>query len=172
MKRRVFIAVKASQKLQERIVQWQREHNLPVRWISAENLHVTLVPPWYEEDIEAVKKSLQRLQKHRRFTVHFSTISFGPPKRPRLVWLTGESTDILKLQEHVESTLGAHHERQFRMHITIARFRAEDFRSFPTKRINDQMDWMEEIVSVVLMESKLSLSGAEYEVLEEIRLEG
>jgi 2'-5' RNA ligase len=120
----------------------------------------------YRED----KARPARLQKHRQFSVTFNAIDFGPAKRPRLIWATGEATrEILELQEHVESALGAHDDGKFLLHMTLARFRPEEFRAFPVKRIGEKVEWQMSVESIVLMESHLSSAGADYEVLEEIK---
>jgi 2'-5' RNA ligase len=59
MKHRVFVAIRASRKLQEEVAAWVSSHaKLPVRWISPENLHITLVPPWYEEDTKRIANAI------------------------------------------------------------------------------------------------------------------
>ena len=168
MKRRVYVAITIPEELQAKVLAWQGKHKLPVRWIKGKNLHITLVPPWYCENIEEVKEQLQRLEKHRPFEIAINTLTYGPSySRPRVIWATGPSVkEILDLQEHVESALGAHHERSFRLHVTLARFNPEKFR--PTQKINEQVDWRFTVNSIVLMESHLSQQGADYEVLKKI----
>jgi 2'-5' RNA ligase len=170
VKRRIFVAVALSQALQEQIIAWQERHHLPVRWIKGKNLHITLVPPWYEEDLERVKESLGKLCKHTPFSIALNTVEFGPPRQPRLIWATGDTTkEMLELKEHVEAALGIHSDQKFKLHVTIARFRPEDFRKMPVKKLGEKVDWKEQINSIVLMESHLTSAGADYEVLEEIK---
>jgi RNA 2',3'-cyclic 3'-phosphodiesterase len=167
MKRRVFVAIRCHA-LEHQALEVQRI--LPVRWVKGKNLHITLVPPWYEEDIDKVKEGLQRLKKHTPFTVTFDRVTPGPdPKRPRLIWATGETTKaILDLHEHTESALGAHHDKPFRLHMTLARLKPEDLRALPAAQFSVDVRWTMPVRSVALMESLLSSAGAEYEVLDEI----
>ena len=171
MKRRIYVAIAIPPDLQERMVAISRKYDLPVRWIAGKNLHITLIPPWYAEDIDEVKEQLRRLEKHRKFYVAFNKVRYGPDSRnPRLIWAEGPTTKkILDLQEHVESALGAHDERSFRLHVTLARFKPEDFLKFSTKVIDEDVDWKFMIDSIVLMESHLSAKGADYEILERIK---
>ena len=152
---------------------------LPVRWLSDKNLHITLVPPWHEESIERAKTVLQTIEgKFGPIELFFTNISFGPdPRRPRLIWLTGEPSERLReLVLLLEEFLGEKEQssRQIRdggvPHVTLARFREEDFGSFPRKEINERVKWKEEARSVVLMESHLSPAGADYEALYEVGL--
>ena len=64
-----------------------------------------------------------------------------------------------------------HTHKNFIMHVTIARFRQEEFSSFPIKKIDDKVSWQERIGSFVLMESHLSREGADYEILETFKSE-
>jgi RNA 2',3'-cyclic 3'-phosphodiesterase len=171
MKRRVYVAITLPTHLQEEILAFQKRYTLPVRWIAGKNLHITLVPPWYCENLDEVKEQLQRLAKHRPFDIALNTVTYGPSySRPRVIWTTGPTTkDILSLQEHVESVLGAHHERQFRLHVTLARFNPERFR--PTQKINEPVSWRFTVDSVVLMESHLSSQGSDYEILHEVKFQ-
>lgn len=167
MRRRIYVAIAVPEAMQELMLATSRKHRLPVRWIEGKNLHITLVPPWYADDVEEVKSRLRRVAKHRPFTVALNNVAYGPKGRPRVIWATGPTTkDILDLQEHVESALGAHHERPFRLHVTLARFNPDRFR--PAQRINEQVDWSFTVDSIVLMESRLSSAGADYEILEKV----
>ena len=176
MKRRVFIAIRIDKELQERILAWQRAHDMHVRWLAGKNLHVTLVPPWYEEDVDNVRRKLQQLRKSTRFAIAFNNISFGPPRQPRLIWAVGEMTkEMFELQNVVEGIVGARiqkrpRDRRFELHLTLARFRPEDFSGFPVRQIDERIDWRSEVRSIALMESHLLPAEADYEVLEEIAL--
>ena len=89
-----------------------------------------------------------------------------------MIWATGEAPEeLLELKEEIELQLGVTPEkRKFSLHFTLTRFREEDFRKFPVKKLHEHIDWKENVHSVVLMESRLSRDGADYEVLEEVPL--
>ena len=175
MARRIFVAIPVSKLLQETILLWEEQYaNLPVRWLSEKNLHVTLIPPWYEERVDAVCLKLQAFRGMRAsFGMEFTRVRFGPDeKNPRLIWAEGEvPRELLSLKDGIEEALGQHGEmRPFRLHLTLARFRPETFSSFPTKKLDERVEWRERPASFVLMESHLSPHGADYEVLKEITL--
>jgi 2'-5' RNA ligase len=146
-----------------------------VRWVKPKNLHITLVPPWYEENIKQIKEVLGSIRDtFGPFEIIFERITYGPdPRRPRLIWAEGEaSLEIRNLKLEIERALNQKpEERPFKLHLTIARFRPETFSSFPIKKLDEKVFWRDEVKSFVIMESHLSPEGADYEVLEEIRLE-
>lgn len=175
MKRRIFVAVPVSEKLQNEILAWEGgSRDLPVRWLAGKNLHVTLVPPWYEDNIERAKALIGgALGKFKPFEIIFERVAYGPdPRSPRLIWAEGRVPQGLAalhggLANALGATLGFEPEaRPFRLHLTLARFRPEDFRAFPAKELDEKVRWQETVNSITLMESHLSSAGADYEVLE------
>lgn len=177
-KKRIFIAIGAGDELKREILKWQSNHNdkldRNIRWIRIEDLHITLVPPWYENNVKSVSdKLIERIHGRAPFKVKFDKISYGPdPKRPRLIWLSGETpTEIQELKTEVETALGISPEKKpFLLHLTIARFKEEDFIDFETKHIDETINWPDTIKSIRLMESRLAKSGATYETLREINI--
>jgi len=172
MAKRIFVALPISASLEADILAWEEKYaRLPVRWLDGKNLHVTLVPPWYEEDVESVVRKLGTVRQGK-FGMSFETVSFGLPGSPRLIWAEGVAgPDMIKLKDNVlKMTVAKPENRPFRLHLTLARFRPEDFPRFPIKKINDRVDWQEEVSSFVLMESHLSREGADYEVLQKFEL--
>lgn len=174
MKKRVFIAVCLSEPLQKEILEWERGlRHLPVRWLVGKNLHITLVPLWYaeEKELEEIKSVLRGVGGEiKPFEFGFAKVAFGPVSRtPRLIWAEGAVPDeLLRLKERLELALRKKGEkRPFLLHLTLARFRPEDFGGFAIKTLDEKVDWKEKADSFVLMESHLSPSGADYKVLSE-----
>jgi 2'-5' RNA ligase len=175
MTKRIFIALPLSETLQEKIIKWRKKiEKLPVRFLEPKNLHITLLPPWYEKNINEIEEKLQNLKSNiGNIKIKFKKISFGPNiLNPRLIWIEGETPkEILILKEKIEKTLNIITEkRPFKTHITIARFNPLNFKHFAIKKLNEEINWEEEIKSFVIMESKLSSHGADYEVIKEIPL--
>lgn len=177
---RIFVAIPISPKLQKTVLNWQENyHQLHLRWLSGKNLHITLIPPWYEKNPASIIAKLQSIKnKISPFKVEFTKITFGPnPQRPRLIWASGQTlAQLVELQKELQKIL---HEaglkillenRSFLLHLTLARFREEDFHNFPIKTLNENISWQEKISSIVLMQSHLSQSGADYEILKRIEL--
>lgn len=169
-----------SENLQAEIDAWRGKYDhLPVRWLAGKNLHITLIPPWYEEDVQSVIDKLKQAgEEFAPFQVLFEKVEFGPDThRPRLIWAEGEAPkELIELKQKVEETLiqgtaarpesAKRESRLFRLHLTLARFRPETFSSFPVKRLNEKVCWRDRIESFVLLESHLSPGGADYEILE------
>jgi 2'-5' RNA ligase len=170
MPRRVFVALPVSAELQAEVSRWTGRHRgLPVRWITGNNLHVTLVPPWAEENVERVRAALQTLEgSFGAFPLAFTRVRYGPTSRtPRLIWAEGEAPEQMFILKHaLERTLAITPEgKTLLLHLTLARFRPEEFSSFPEQKLDDPLDWRETASSFVLMESRLARSGATYETL-------
>ena len=169
-KRRVFVAIGISSQLKEEIAYWQKKWNhLSVRWIKPENMHVTLVPPWY---VTKVNELINRLKSCKNivapFAITFREVMFGPNiSRPRLIWASGDvPSEILILRSKLGKILQRKSEkRPFLTHLTIARFKEKDFTKYPVKTLHDKIFWKEKVRSFLLMESHLRRSGAEYETL-------
>jgi|ERR1051326_4837142 2'-5' RNA ligase len=175
--KRIFIAIKTEEELQGRVLEWRGQQQVTsdmrqVRWIAPKNLHVTLVPPWNTEELKVQSEKL-KVVKSKPFDISFNKISFGPNERePRMIWLSGEAgKEILDLRFKILDSLGQKPDaRPFKLHVTLARFKSEDFRNFETKKLNEIVDWRMRVKSFVLMESHLLPSGADYEVLEQFEL--
>ncbi|MFA4858496.1 MAG: RNA 2',3'-cyclic phosphodiesterase [Candidatus Margulisiibacteriota bacterium] len=189
---RIFLAIGTSAQLQQKICDWQKNYNkrnpadgAKLRLIAPQNLHLTLIPPWYatKEEISLLIHHLQNLTPTlpRPFTVVFNQITFGPkPNEPRLIWLSGETPPALfDLKNKVEQCLAnapapgepaAGEKRPFKLHLTVARFRGEDFRHFKTQPLDKKINWEEEISAFYLMESHLSPKGSDYAVIEKFGL--
>lgn len=122
---RVFIGIKVGWMLQAEIHEWQRNHAyLPARMIPPEDLHVTLVPPWDVDDVDAVIARIRAVVGHiSPIPLTFSTVETGPtPEHPRLVWARAEPEVALTALHHaLTAAFGVRPEHAFTPHITLAR---------------------------------------------------
>ncbi|QQG45267.1 MAG: hypothetical protein HYW89_04710 [Candidatus Sungiibacteriota bacterium] len=94
MKRRVFIAIPVPENMKKKAGEWQKKHaDLKVRWIKPENLHITVIPPWYvdENQLYEVARLLPfTLKGLESFPILFSKVLLGPPgQQSRLLWAEG-----------------------------------------------------------------------------------
>jgi 2'-5' RNA ligase len=171
---RVFIGIKISEQLQQQILVWQKKFTqLPVRWITGRNLHITLIPPWEEYDVSGLKKLIKEIPTTDSFEIELQKITYGPNwRQPRLIWASGQTPQkIIQLKQSLEQALQIKSgSRPFVLHLTLARFRPENFSSFPIQNINEKVSWKEKIKSFQLIESQLKRSGAEYKVLLDVPL--
>jgi len=159
MKKKIFIGVKLSSDLQKKILAWQEKHSdFKVRWLKPENLHLTLVPPWFEENIEEVKEKMSLLKGELRpFILKFDKITIGPNgKHKRLIWLEGKGEEYKNLAKKMQKYFSVEDKREILPHVTIARFK-----SF-AQELQEKIDWPEEVNNLTLFES---LGNSEYKVL-------
>lgn len=165
---RVFIGIKAPNEIQNQIIDWQEKHkDLPVRFIKRENLHLTLVPPWYETNIKKLIKNLNKFPFQKTFEITFNSVSKGPSRNARLIWLTGPEQKSLKiLTKDMGKFLKKSGQRYSTPHITIARFKMKEANQVP--EIKEEIELKFEAREIMLFESRLSRSGADY--LELLRL--
>lgn len=172
---RIFIAIPISKKLQKEVKKYREFYpDLKIRWLEGKNLHITLIPPWEEKNVEKVKAVLRPLEnKFSQFEIEFKSVFFGPNQyNPRLIWATGKAPEqIVKLKKDLESALKMPSgKNEFLLHLTLSRFRPEDFRNFSVKKINDEINWQDTANEFVIMRSHLSRSGADYEILKRFKL--
>jgi 2'-5' RNA ligase len=142
---RVFIGIKASETLQKNVVRWRLCHrDLPVRWIKARNLHLTLVPPGPEEEVRKTFEDIQHLTI-QPFSMLFDCILVYA-KYHVICLESSQSPDIL-------SEIA---KRKFSPHFTIARFKRKI--EMPLYKVK----WKEAVTAITLFESRLSPKEANY----------
>lgn len=173
MKKRVFLGIEPSFLLKRKILSFEQKYlDFPVRWIKEKNLHVTVVPPWYEEDIASVAEQLRQLQgRIKPFTLEFRRVTFGPTRHiPRLIWAeAGTSKQLLSLKRETEELLQKMPEkRPFLTHLTLARFPREKLAALPVQSLQEDIFWEETVEALSLFEAKLYRTGAEYDILLQI----
>lgn len=164
-KKRVFIAIPIQKDLKKKIVEWERRHkNLGVEWTTSKNLHLTLIPPWYVENIDEICDLLTQIGGNfSEFKINISRIETSP----KVIWaLVENSTELLELKEILERILTKKPEkRPFNPHITIAKLRQKRI------YVNEKIRWNQKVDSVVIMQSHLSRKGADYEIIHQQFLE-
>lgn len=187
MLHRIFLALNLPENIKEEIRTLQEKlPELPVKWTSPENLHITLVfiGNTSDKELEAMSVLCREIaKKHKPFSFNFSSISYGPsPMQPRMIWLKGEpSKELLKLQKDLEKSLGSSRETAFvpkklpfKLHLTLGRLNEFEFKNLDLEERPDiQEDISLEIPanSFEIMESELKKGGAEYSIVEKYLLE-
>ncbi len=166
---RVFVGIQLSKELQEKIGEWQEKYKniYPpegIRWTDKKNLHVTLLPPWEEKNVEELIKKLQEKPLPlSSFTLVFTTILFMPPRKSKYIWARGETPEsLLKLRDNIAKLVGREVEkRPFTVHATIARLN-KDAQVTP---VIDEIDSHMLVDSFALFQSQRLSVGADYKVL-------
>ncbi len=182
-KRRIFIAINLPENLKKKLTsfstQWQNFNNQDIRWVKANNLHITLVFIGYvtDEEMYEICKTVKRVaQRHRPFFIDLEKIIVGPPgNTPRMFWLEGvKSQELANMQQELEDEIAGRgltqkEIRAFRPHITLARFKyqtAKKLSSWEGKPFKAQIP----VETIEVMESELRRFGAEYTILQSVEL--
>lgn len=161
-----------------------------IRIPKREGWHITLVFCGYldEKEIEELKKIIENVASgFKPFEISPSKILFAPPSRPRMIWLDFQnSQEFAKLKVKIEGEMikkqkdgffrnFQQENREPHPHLTLARFEERYFSNIKKLLPDAGIDLIKEtapflIESVDIMESHLSRSGAEYEVISKIIL--
>lgn len=169
-KRRLFVALRLSEELIEKISHFRSIHDdLDVDWIEDEDLHLTLVPPWYEDDVNGVINNLESLSGFGEVDLFFGEVILGPDDdRPYMLWLDVEDDGVLEsLRDRCHDVLDIDlPDRDFRPHVTLARFHED----LELPEFTFAIDSVELFESLVLMESHINDERGKYETVHEIEL--
>ena len=175
MQRRIFIGIDLPQivkkRLFQRIEKWQE---LPIKWISEENFHITLLFLGYLYDdviLDVCSKVRNISNNFNSFDINFDHIQLGPtPENPKMVWFAGEASENLKqLQENLEKELGIfmREKKSFRPHVTLGRIKKTKWDALPEKpEINEKFSVSIPVESIEILESRSEDGKRKYIVLE------
>lgn len=157
-----------------------RKAGIDVAWVPAEKIHLTLKFLGNTDDslIPKIKERISnKLLHYNAFYINIIGIGcFPSEKRPRVLWVGVERSDILQsiLKEIDTECAGlgfAREDRPFSPHLTIGRVRsqkgvAEMLRRFTEFRTTDF--GTVEAKSIHIMKSELKPAGAEHTSIAEI----
>lgn len=139
-----------------------------VRWVDQENYHITLgfLGEQEQSDLEALAEQLDYSLSQTEFQVDLSHPQPFPETRPKLLAvMVDKSSDMLALHQQVGSAIKATDlrvdKRKFIPHVTLGRYRHS--RNSYAGTIPMNVSFGAVIDEVVLYESVLTTSGAEYE---------
>jgi 2'-5' RNA ligase len=174
---RCFVAVNIDEGMKRDLytaTQRLREIRCDVKWVSPENMHITIkfLGDTPEDLVPEISGRLSgTASSHMPFTIRFRSAGVFPDRRrPRVVWIDMSGTDeIVKLQKEVEeslATLGYNKEkRAFSPHLTIGRVRApqgSDFLVRGVETLKEKDFGIIQVEKISLMRSDLSPAGAKY----------
>ncbi len=178
---RVFIAINLPEEIKKELSHfYDKWPELPAKWISKDNLHITLefLGDLTDMEIGDVCKIVGEVAKnHKAFKVNLNKIVYGPPKKnpPRLVWVNGDKSEELvdlkgELQEYLLEKISFRPEGTgFIPHVTLARILEMEFKKFDLEErpeINEDIDLFFSVESIEVMESELKRGGPVYTILE------
>ena len=184
-KHRIFIAINFPDNIKKHLAEFQKEWiDLPARWTSADNLHITLVFLGYLTGIqigEACRIAKEVSKKHKSFSIVLNKVSYGPAEKipPRMIWVNGEkSKELSLLRKNLEESLAENinfkpENKNFSPHITLARIKTTEWRAInPEERpeVDKNIDLILPVESIEVMESKLTRNGPGYTIIESMPL--
>lgn len=185
---RTFIALNLPARERQRIhraVGALRERGLPVRWVEADNLHLTLkfLGEIRPERLAEVERAVTRVASATQpFTLALEGFgAFPAVRRPRVIWMGAEATPELRcLKQDLEWALtdcGFEAEtRDFHPHLTLGRAdpgdRAGAFRALDEILAEFDVTSRVAVRTVDIMLSRLSREGAQYGVHSAVKLGG
>jgi 2'-5' RNA ligase len=186
MNLRCFIAVGIPESIKKGIgvlIDILKKHEVDVKWIIPENLHLTLkfLGGTPDDLISGIGKSLSAVvSSYAPFYIKiYSTGVFPSKKYPRVIWVGMEDSEVLrKLHGDIEdemSGLGYKKEgKDFRPHLTIGRVRSQKGMMNIINEIENFKDkdfGTITVDSIKLMKSELKPKGAEYTCLQDFPFE-
>jgi RNA 2',3'-cyclic 3'-phosphodiesterase len=147
-----------------------------VRWVRAENLHVTLkfIGEVANTKLDGIRAALSTVRGDALLDVRFRGLGFFPNEaRPTILWTgLGASKNLQTLAEDIERSLAtegiAREKRAFVPHLTLARFARPDPHEklrVAIQKNGDREFGAFQARAFHLIESKLKPSGAEYTTL-------
>jgi len=183
IKRRLFIAVNLPDDIKKKLLDYQTKwpdlDPKQIRWVTKDNLHITLIFIGYVNDdemYEICNVAKQVAKRHEPFFINLEKIIVGPPRdTPRMFWVEGQkSQELANLQKDLENGLAGGNlmqkeARAFKPHITLARFRFAIAKILP-ENIEESFKAQIPVDTIEVMQSELHRTGAQYTILESVEL--
>ena len=173
---RAFLAVEIPQRVRKhvwRIVEDEKQKDLPIKWVKLENMHITLKFLGEIDEKQQANISLAVKQiagQHESFAVNLKDIGcFPDPKYPRVLWVGVEKGNeaLCTLAREIDEQLvrlGFKQEKRFHPHLTIARMRKPCVINHILEQSIATDTFKAE--AIVLFKSTLTPQGPIYEPLE------
>jgi 2'-5' RNA ligase len=157
-----------------------RSKGLPVRWVAADALHVTIkfLGDTENDGVAAIEDAMKTAAAHRSpVTLRIAGVGAFPSlRRAHTLWIgVAPDPELALLQRELEPALSRlgypREQRPFRPHITIGRTRS-DARAFDIERLVALVDYdaILTVDTIDLMQSHPGAGGSRYEALFRRRL--
>ncbi|MCX7973080.1 MAG: RNA 2',3'-cyclic phosphodiesterase [Candidatus Aminicenantes bacterium] len=182
---RTFIAIDLSPEIKsslKSLVKICQQTKAEVKWVGENSFHLTL-KFLGEIDKSQIRSILEIMEieakKSQPFNLECRSIGFFPEKgTPRVIWVGVEFSPELKdLQKRLEASLlkiGFSQEaREFHPHLTLGRVKSSRYLESvlrELKKYQEKSFGQMTVKSITLFESILKPSGAEYRIVQEVKL--
>jgi len=183
---RIFIAINLPEDAKEKLLAYQeRWPEVPARWTTKENLHLTLafLGNTSDQELAEVCKLIKEVgERHQPFSIECTGITYWPPRKaPRIICgIMRRSPKLSALREDMETALAhsnkIHYQPEkqpFSPHLTLARLRTFELQRMELEElpdVNEEISISFQVKSIEVMESALRRSGAEYSVIQSFML--
>ena len=183
---RLFVALNFPKKERERIHRTTRplrDADMPVRWLPADQFHVTLkfLGEVRRERLQELEQAISRVTATTKaFATKFGGFgAFPSVRQPRVIWLgLGANPELRCLKQDLEYSFGdigfEAETRAFHPHITLGRSDDRDgagaFRGLDGAFADLDCTGEVKVHSVDLMRSQMSPEGSKYTVVSSARL--
>ena len=154
---RVFVGLKMAPEVAGALARIGHElARFDVREVAADDIHLTLVPPWNEASPSGAAERLRLVaERLGTFTLAIQHVQYGPDRRrPRLLWADClASAQLMALRQALLDTFGQTDPRPFHPHVTLARIRRHGraiARKYPIER---RLSLTQQVESVELFQS-------------------
>jgi len=167
------------------LAKYQEKHaELPGRWVSKDNLHITLEFLGGLTDVEIADVCRvvgEVVKKYSPFSLNLSKVCYsGEGKKvPKMIWAKGEkSKELSDLKNGLQNALlevirFSADNRAFSPHITLVRLKEWELRRIEPEElpeVNEDVDLTFTVESIEVMESELKRKGPQYTTLESFNL--
>ena len=190
---RLFIAAEITDEVRKNIAELigeLKETGAAVKWVEADNLHVTLkFLGWVEDRKVAELESLveKAVTKTGGFKAKFEeTGTFPAGKTPRVIWvgISEGGKELKKIADSLEGALARSgyrsEEREFSAHLTLGRVKDLPAGRQDNKGVDKLKEKIEQhrdssfgevwVNSIAIMKSNLTPKGPVYEKIKEVKL--
>ncbi len=186
---RLFIAVpiedRTQELLKEKVTKAQEALDFDLKWVSGENLHLTLkfLGDTEESKIEDIKNSMENAcSPYEKFNIYYDHYgAFPSTDYPKVLFfgLNDSKKPLINLQNDLENELYERgfekEDREYTPHLTFARTRKKtdmrqlkyDFKDFIEE---NEIRILQKVDKISLIESQLYKSGPVYKELFSINL--
>ncbi len=182
---RAFIAIDLSPEIKQNLralLQSLRRLKADVRWVGEDSFHLTLkfLGEITDTEVKTIIATIEKVALERQpFSLECRSTGCFPEKgTPRVFWVgVVPSPALLQLQQEIEVNLEKtgwpREPRAFHPHLTLGRVksvRGMDQVLRELKKYEEQSFGQMEVGAIKLFQSVLRPSGAEYHVIQEVRL--
>lgn len=188
---RAFIAIDLPEELQQQLDLvsthlMDEMKDLPVRWVPANNIHLTLkfLGDVSTSSLDVLTKLLEaETSEHRTFEISVGGLgAFPNERRPRVIWIGVEAPpELLAVQRDIEVETGrlgySSDQRPFTPHLTLGRVprnaNPQDVRGISKVLLKESVGFLgaSRVHEIHLFKSELKPSGAVYTKLHTVTLQ-